>query len=335
MKRMIASAVCLIVVVLTAFTGCGKKKSAPQGEFAMLNTGNVELEMGQTQDVDVMEYDGKVTWKSSNNNVATVSEDGVITAVATGSSVVTATLESGTELNCTVSVVAGESNAETIKVTGIYSSASDITISYTESPSIQLKATCEPYDPNEKLMWSSDDEGKAKVDSNGLVSLMGNGVVTIKATAYNGVEGSCILRIKNVPGDVKPNSESGEDESAEIPNIEDNKKTDLSQSTSKFTAPVPKTPETAKSTVVVSDRYLYLDVAEGYKLTYAVGNSESAECEWMSSDKSVAIVNEDGYVVGLSAGRATVSVVAQDGATAHCEVAVGNAAIKKLKEEQK
>ncbi len=332
MKRNIAVTVSLLmaVIMLCAGCGCGKSETAMESEFAILDKGNVELEMGQTQQVSVLEYAGKVVWKSGNKNVATVSDEGVITPVSAGSTVVTATLESGTELNCMVSVVAGTSNVETIKVTSIYSDADDITQSYTNGISVQLKASCNPYDPEEKLTWKSSDESKAVVDNNGLVTLMGNGVVTITATAYNGVEGSCIIRIKDVPGNVTAPATASEDADSEVPQIESENKT---SNTNRFTSPVPTTSPTATSVVIVSDRYLYLDVAEGYTLTYAVGNASAKTAEWMSSDRSVAIVDEDGCVVGVSEGVATISAVTADGAVAHCKVAVGESAINQLKKE--
>lgn len=330
MKRRLCTALALMLAFVFVFAACDKKEQAVQGEFAILDCGDIQLEMGQSKQITVLEYDGKVTWKSGSTKVVNVSGDGVVTTVAPGETAVTAKLESGTELNCMVTVVAGTSNVETIKVSGMYTAADDITVDYTKDKSVQLKASCDPYDPDEKLTWKSSDEAIAVVDNNGLVSLTGNGSVTITATAYNGVEGKCIVRAKNVPDNAAPVQTAPSSDGAEVPEIENNPTT---SGGNRFTSPVPTTSPSATSVVVVSDRYLYLDVAEGYTLTYAVGKSTEKKVEWISSDRSVAIVDKDGCVVGISDGTATISAVTTDGAVAHCKVAVGADAINALKKE--
>ncbi len=332
MKRILSVTCTLAMTVLMVATGCGKNNNPLTDEAVKLDKSNIEIALGKTEEIVVENFSGDMTWSSDNEAVATVSDKGVVTPVATGTTVVSVLLEEDAELNCMVTVVPGESKVQSIKVSGIYSSTNDITASYTQSNTVQLKASSEPYDPGEKLIWKSSDETKATVDSNGLVTLWGNGEVTITASAYNGVEGACIVRVKNVPSDVKNNNvqTKNDSENASIPEIDKNGTDTV---TGKFTSPIPQRAKSAKSTIVISDRYLYLNVSEGYTLTCAIANAESDECEWMSSDKSVAIVNKDGCVVALGNGEATISAVTDDGAVAYCRVAVGEEAIEKLKDE--
>lgn len=46
----------------------------------------------------------KITWTSSNSNVATVDQNGVVTAVRSGTAVITATLTNGAKASCTITV---------------------------------------------------------------------------------------------------------------------------------------------------------------------------------------------------------------------------------------
>ena len=73
-------------------------------------------------------------------------------------------------------------------------------------------------------------------------------------------------------------------------------------------------------------------MGEDCKLTYAVSNSADPTVQWVSTDKAVAIVN-DGRIVAIGEGRATISAVTSDGAVASCSVAVGKEAIRELKDE--
>lgn len=319
----------LAVIMLFLCSACDSNEAPVVNEVGILSTTVMELEMGETDELSVLNYSGEVKWSSSDNMVATVNNAGVVTPVTIGSAAITAELDNGETMTCIVEVTAGTSLVETVAVTSIYSSASDITANYNDSQIVQLEASCTPYDPDEKLTWSSSDESIATVDQSGFVTLRGNGVAEIKAAALNGVEGVCIVRVKNVPENVAAqNTQVNETTNSDVPVIESEGSYD------RFTSPVPTTSPSAKSSIIVSDRRVYLDVAESFTLTYAVGNTENKNIEWQSSDKTVAIV-KDGVIVGIGNGRATISAVTHDGAVASCQVAVGKEAVAELKEEAK
>lgn len=309
----IFTAICLV-------SACGGKKveSVP-----MLTATMMDVRMGEKATLEVTNYMGEIKWTSSDTSIATVSTTGDITPISIGSAAIAATLENGDTMNCVVDVLPGESKVEKISVVSTFTGISDMTVNYLDSPTVWLKAECSPVDPLEAITWSSSDERLATVSNDGVVMVCGNGIVTITATAVNGVSGSCKIRIKNVPEEVE---QEAIEKSNDVPVIE------ITQGQSALTEAVPVPSSTAQSGIIISEPRVYLNVAEYTQLTYAVTNSSNNTVRWTSTDKSVALV-KDGYIVGVGEGRAIISAVTHDGAVASCTVAVGKKAIKELKEE--
>lgn len=327
MKKFIILILCLVMAIC-ALTGCTAGSVETQVEKATLSATSLTIQLGESAKLDVLNYAGEVRWSSSSTAIATVTQEGVVNAVAIGSVAITANLAEGDSMTCVVDIKPGYSLVESIKVTSIFSDSSDITINYESGSTVSLRATCTPA-TDEKLTWSSSDELLATVDANGVVTAWGNGIAEIKATALNGIEGSCKVRIKNVPATVKPKVVPKTN--TEIPVITQSE-AGGSDPEGKFTSPVPVTSPSAKTSVIVSDKNVYLNVGENYTLTYAVGNTDAGTVNWMSSDKTVAIV-KNGRIVAVGEGRATISTVTEDGAVANCAVAAGEKEIKKMKKE--
>ena len=122
--------------------------------------------------------DKKITWTSSNEDVATV-ENGVVHAKAEGSATITATTAGNgvTSASCEVTVSRDCS-----------SGALELAMSSTKETiymSSELTLTAEILTPNpcnDKIRWSSLNESIVKV-SNGKVVPMGYGTTTVRATA--------------------------------------------------------------------------------------------------------------------------------------------------------
>lgn len=103
----------------------------------------------------------KVTWASDNNEVATVSEDGVVTAVSSGTAIITGTVDGGNSVSCTITVTG----------VSIILNEKEITLKANQEEGIQLTATLKPEDFAEAvIVWASSDESVAKVSENGLVT---------------------------------------------------------------------------------------------------------------------------------------------------------------------
>ena len=86
----------------------------PDPESILLEPGEVDLEVGQSQALSAMIYPpeaaASLTWTSDAPGVASVA-DGMVTAVAPGTAVITATVENGVSASCDITVRLGPAQA--------------------------------------------------------------------------------------------------------------------------------------------------------------------------------------------------------------------------------
>ena len=125
-----------------------------------------------------------VRWTSSDDAIASVDDEGVVTAIAAGSATITVTTVDGNfTATCAVTV-----EAATVAVTGVTVSPESDTISLASTPAqITCTATVTPADATDKsVTWSSSDEAVATVDSDGVVTALTVGTTTITATTTDG-----------------------------------------------------------------------------------------------------------------------------------------------------
>ena len=134
----------------------------------------------------------KVTWSSSNNNIATVSDKGLVTAIAAGTATITVTTEDGNKTaQCVVT-------ASLVAVTGVsLKSAATIGIYGTE----QLTPTFQPENAsNKNVTWNSDNTTVATVNTNGVVSAKAVGTATITVTTADGNKtAACLVTVTPQP----------------------------------------------------------------------------------------------------------------------------------------
>ena len=127
--------------------------------------------------------DKTVTWSTSNETIATVS-DGVVTGVKAGE--VTITAKAGDKsATCTVTVTAAATEPEVVPVTGVTLSQTAVTLDIDQS--ITLTATVAPENAtNKAVTWASDKTDVATVDSNGKVTAVAAGTANITVTTADG-----------------------------------------------------------------------------------------------------------------------------------------------------
>ena len=302
-----------------------------------------------------------LSWTSSDPAVATVSKDGVVTAVATGSATITAATEDGSGLfaSCDIEV-------PVIKVESVALDKQQATLKIGKP--LTLKTTVLPANAADRsITWSSDDTSVATVSSTGVVTAVAAGTATITATAHDGGGrfASCEVTVPAIKvtkvslsktkatvevgntlaltATVKPanasfkalNWTSGNSAVATVSS--DGVVTAVATGTATITATATDgSGKSAKCTVSVPKIKVASITLDKTEEILPVGNTltltptvlpESASDKsltWSSSNKKVATVSSTGVVTGVAEGTATITAAAKDGSRvkAICKVTV-------------
>lgn len=132
-----------------------------------------------TATVQPASFTGKIVWKSSNTDVASVSGNGLVTAVGPGTCIISATA-GNRHVSATVTVLAAR-----VRVTGV--SFGETKHEIPMGGTAKLTATIAPADATVKtLVWTSDDPGIASVSRTGIVTAVSVGTTKIHATSVDG-----------------------------------------------------------------------------------------------------------------------------------------------------
>lgn len=289
-----------------------------------------------------------ITWTSSQNAVATVSDEGLVTAVGSGTAVITAQSANGKKATCTVTV--------TVPVTSI--TLNQTTLELTKNEASSLTATCLPADAtNATVSWTSSKASVATVDANGRIVAIAPGTATITA-AVGSVKATCTVTVVNPVTSISLRSSLDcalgdvvtlvatclpEDATnATITWTSDNTGVATVTSSGVVTAKgagtatiTAKTANGVSATCVVtvtipvtaitiSSETLALYLGESHQLTAtcAPANASNTAIKWASSDESVATVTEDGLVTAVGTGTATIYASSNNNIIATCTVTV-------------
>ncbi|MCX7746277.1 MAG: Ig-like domain-containing protein, partial [Clostridia bacterium] len=231
-----------------------------------------------------------ITWTSSDNTVAKVDANGVVTAVSAGTATITATASNGKSATASITVVSKQSiPVSSVSVNPPTATLEVGDLAAQDKKSIQLTATVSPSDAtNKSITWTTSDNAVAKVDANGLVTAVSPGVATITATSVNGKSATASITV-----------------------------------VSKQSIPVSSVsvnPPTA--TLEVGD--LAAQDKKAIQLTATVSPSDATNksITWTSSNNAVAKVDTNGLVTAVSAGTATITAAASNGKSATTSITV-------------
>ncbi len=302
--------------------------------------------------------DRQVKWSSSNEKTVTVSDRGVIQAIAEGTSTIKAEA-GGKSATCAVTV-----EKTIVAVTEVTLDRTSLTLKVNET--FTLSATVAPENATDKAVkWTTSDSGVVRV-SNGTVTAVGEGTAKITAAA-GGKSASCTVTVEKEDIEVIPvesvtlnrNSlelglneaftlsatvapENATDKAVKwttsnsgVVRVSNGTVTAVGEGTAKITAAAGG--KSASCTVTVKNaepefipvdsvtlnrESLELKVDETFTLTALIAPSDATETEiiWNSDNTSVATV-ADGIVTAVGVGTANITATA-GGVTAVCEIGV-------------
>ena len=170
-----------------------------------ISSSSVTLEEGSTLTLSVTvspaDADNQdVAWKSDNEDVVTVDNNGVVTAVAPGTATVTVSTLDGSNLSatCEIRVV-----KPVVLVESITLDITDATLNVGDT--MMLTATVLPEDAdNREVTWISGNEDVVTVDNNGVVTAVAPGTATVTVSTLDGsnLSATCNITVESKTGGV-------------------------------------------------------------------------------------------------------------------------------------
>lgn len=155
-----------------------------------INKDKLSLEVGQSETLtaDVIN-EIFVKWMSSNASIATVDENGKVTAIAPGETVISAWGESKYGI-CMVTV-----KPASIHVDGVSLNKTSLTLEVDEAET--LVVTISPANAtNTSVLWTSSNTSVAVVDAEGNIKALAPGITTIQVTTADGdYTATCDLKV--------------------------------------------------------------------------------------------------------------------------------------------
>lgn len=285
-------------------------------------TQQLEIEYGTKGDAEQEKIDEaasklKLEWTSSDEEVATVDETGLVTAVGAG------------EADITVSVSdANVSSTTHVKVvitpTGVEAPDSIELVTNGEN-SKALGAKMTPEDATEvKLAYESSDESVATVDENGVVTAVADGecVITTYVTADIPATAES-AEAKPVVDEAAASEAEVADSAADSETLDDavaSEPEDTTDTDSSFGVVPDGLSAETKVTVTTKVEQITLNKTEGVltvgnsvtvTATVTPDNTTNATVNWTSSDETVATVDSNGKVTAVAAGSATITATSE------------------------
>ena len=294
-----------------------------------------------------------VTWATSNSNVATVSNSGLVTAVAPGIATITATTADGTNLSATCSLTI---YPQVVLANSITLNQSNAEV--TEGETLQLTANVLPANAtNKTVTWTTSNSTIATVDDNGLVTTKKPGTVTITATTTDGsnLSANCVITVNKqiilaryialnkasaeltvgetlqltatiLPSNTTDKTITWSTSNATVATVDGNGLVTTigpgSATITATTADGSNLSANCQLTVKLMAQSISLnessaEMAKGTTLqltaTVLPDNASNKAVTWTSSDPTIASVDDNGLVTAIAHGTATITAMTEDG----------------------
>ncbi|MBI9104278.1 MAG: Ig-like domain-containing protein [Spirochaetales bacterium] len=299
-----------------------------------------------------------LTWASETESIASVNSSGLVTGVAVGSAVITATtVDGGKTASCTVTV--------SIQSSSIELDYTAITLAPNETR--QLIETVLPVETTDKsVIWSSDNENTATVNQDGLVTAVAAGAAEITVTTVDSEKfATCMVTVtipvtsvaldletlslvvgdmENLSATVNPvnatvDTVSWESDTPAVANVDSNGLvTAYNAGTAIITVTTDDGGEIDTCTVTVTLATIAVtgvDLTPSTLQTIGVGgqiqftptitpnDATNQNVTWSSANTAIASVDGTGLVTGVAGGTVNITVMTVDGTkTDSCEVTV-------------
>ena len=305
-----------------------------------LNESNLNLFVGDVFDlietVTPVNTTDLVSWSSSDSSVATVDNNGIVTAVKAGNTVIKVTCGTQTA-SCSVTV-------SDIVATSVVLDSSELNLIAGQSH--LLTATVLPENTTFPIVtWMSSNNGVAIVAENGTVTAVSAGTATITASCGS-VNATCkVTVISPAPNEIVLNYVSYSLKAMETVKLEvispekinpddvswssgDSKIASVSSTGMVTGVSVGETTVTATyngvstnclisvipteaETVVLNVSELTLEINDTYQLTATVSpeNTSNPFVTWNSSNPDVVTVSEEGEITALASGVSTITAM--------------------------
>lgn len=295
-----------------------------------LNTTSYSLPISQTYalkaSVSPSNARYKLTWITSREDVASVTQTGVVTAHKEGTATVTVKTDNGRSARCTITVPPDPASI-----------ALPSKVALTWGKTRKLKYTFAPSDAFVRLSWSSTNPTVVQVDQDGILTARGAGVADVTVRTQNGKEASCRVE---VDAPVYLFTAWMRSQDAVTVGLEERPKVSYadgmllmetrSRRIEMDTAQVYKFTLEDKTEDRMPQRILMDGGLElpfkGTKQLMATLLPEDYDIEtlltWKSSDPNVVSVSSSGLVTAVAPGEAEVSVTASNGCMAVCRISV-------------
>lgn len=345
--------------VVSAYDGTGRQANCVvfvyerRSAVTMRKTLTVTAGSNTTLTTDLPDEDPQgIIWSSSDTTVATVGQDGIVSAKKPGQAIITATLPlSGVSASCTVTVQ-GKSvgSLELSQTSATLQCGQTLTLTYT---------TGSQYD-DRSVTWTSSNAAVAAVED-GTVTGVKPGVAVITCRAASGVEASCTVTVKQngtsltldrdelslelgttarLTAALLPETSTdsilwGSTDSSVV-SVDANgvltpqrigQAAVYAYTSSGLKASCTVTVYTATvwpETVTLSQRILRPSVGQEIQLQVELspGNCNKTGIEWTTSDSSVAEVTVTGLVRAVGTGTAEIRATTENGLYDICTVKV-------------